>query len=28
MDRYDEQYARIANQFQGIERSEQVIGEA
>lgn len=28
VDRYDEQYARIANQFQGIERSEQVIGEA
>ncbi|MFW6337686.1 MAG: hypothetical protein ACOC25_02070 [Alkalispirochaetaceae bacterium] len=28
VDRYDEQYARIANQFQGIERSETVIGEA
>lgn len=28
MERYEEQYARIANQFQGIERSEQLNGEA
>lgn len=27
-ERFDEQYARVANQFQGIERSEQVNGEA
>ena len=27
MDAYDEQYSRIANQFQGIERSEITIGE-
>lgn len=28
LESFDEQYSRIANQFQGIERSEQVNGEA
>ena len=28
IDSFDEQYSRIANQFEGIERSEQVNGEA